>query len=53
MFGLVTQFKNGGDHVDILQEGRAYLRGSCGCYDALRNADIGRTFSNIWHCFVY
>jgi hypothetical protein len=52
IFGSVIQFENGGNHVDILQESRAYLRGSCGWYGALRKADIGLTFSNIRHCFV-
>jgi hypothetical protein len=29
------------------------LRSSCGWHGALRNADIGRTFGDIRHCFVY
>jgi hypothetical protein len=53
IFDFVTQLKNGGNHVDIPQESRAYLRISCGWYGALRNADIGRAFSNFRHCFVY
>jgi hypothetical protein len=53
IFGLSAQIKNGGNHVAIVQESRAHLRGSCGRYGALRNADIGRTFSNIRHCFDY
>jgi hypothetical protein len=42
----------GEHHVDNLQESCAYLRGSCGCCGAVRNARIGRTFGNIRHRVV-